>query len=820
MELKRRMNMKKTLTLLVLCSMTAFSLKAQTPNITSVIPVATSIGRYEKFEIKVVLNGTIANPYDYDELVLRGVFTAPSGRKDTIEGFYMQNFDLNTTTGSLTTTTNSYLIRFSPNEIGTWNYSLTLTTSTGTSAASTGTFQAINANAKGFIRKNTTNYLSFDNGEQYIPIGQNLAWQNKNPYLDYKKWLERMGAAKANFMRLWLCHWGVGLEWKSGTGGGFDGLKKYKQNNAWYIDYIVEKCKEQGIYMMFCINHHGQVSTTTNSNWAENPYNTANGGPCSQTVNFFDNAAAKALHKNRLRYIIARWGYSTQIMSWELFNEVSYTDNYATPSVKTAVRDWHIEMAQYLKQKDPAKHLITTSFSGEEDLQLWQKPEMDFTQNHSYVDAANIESILAEISRNNIKTFEKPTLNGEFGIDPNNVSLSTIDPNGIHIHNALWGTALSGAMGGGGTWWWDSYMEPRDLYYHFKPLSIFLANISLKTDNYKTTKATSTGGNNIGELSISPGSGWGQATSANFTIDGAGSINPSVTQLSVFLYGSTWNTQYRNPPIFNVNYTNAGQFQVKTGSQAGEKPTIAIYLDGTLAFSAPNALPNQTYSINVPPGQHAIKVDNLGTDWINIASYEFKGIVAAPFNIYALKSADSKKITGWIHNRKYNWKDVGASGIPAAVSGVSAVIEGISNGSYEVKFYDCSTGNAVSTLTSVLASSEKLTFTVPAINWDLAFIATQTTTKTSDIAQNALKIYPNPIRQGDILRVNAIARNEATDGDYQIEIISVNGQILKTEKINISGETLEIGTHDLPRGYLILKISHGNAVSVGRFIVN
>ncbi len=812
--------MKNTLTLLALSSITAFSLKAQTPTIASVTPATSSVGRYEKYELKVVLNGNIANPYDYDALVLRGVFTAPSGRKDTIEGFFMQDFDLNTSTGSLTTTTNSYLIRFAPNEIGTWNYSLNLTTPSGTSTASTGTFQAINAQTKGFIRKNATNYLSFDNGEQYIPIGQNLAWQNRNPYLDYKKWLESMGTAKANFMRLWLCHWGVGLEWKSGTGGGFDGLKKYKQNNAWYIDYIVEKCKEQGIYMMFCINHHGQVSTTTNSNWAENPYNLANGGPCAQTVNFFDNAAAKALHKNRLRYIVARWGYSTQIMSWELFNEVSYTDNYATPSVKTAVRNWHIEMAQFLKQKDPAKHLITTSFSGEEDAELWQKPEMDFTQNHSYIDAANIESVLAEISRNNIETFEKPTLNGEFGIDPNNISLSTIDPRGIHIHNALWGTALSGAMGGGGTWWWDSYIEPRDLYFHFKPLSIFLANIPLKTDNYKTTKATSSGGSNIGELSISPGSGWAQANSSNFTIDAAGIISPSVTQLSVFLYGSTWNTQYRNPPIFNVNYTNAGQFQVKTGSQAGEKPTMAIYLDGTLALNVANALPNQTYSINVSAGQHAIKVDNLGMDWINIASYEFKGIAAAPFNIYALKSADSKKITGWIHNRKYNWKDVGASGIPAAVSGVSGVIEGVSNGSYDIKFYDCSTGHVISTLVSALATHGKLTFVLPAIQWDVAFTASQTTTKTSDIAQNALKIYPNPIQQGDILKVKVIASNEIKQGDSQIDILSINGQILKTVKIIHSTNIIEISTDDLPKGYLILKLTQGNAVSVGRFILN
>ena len=808
--------MKKTFTLFVFCLTMAAVVNAQTPSITSVTTAATSIGRYEKFEATVVLNGSITNPYDYDELVLRGVFTAPSGRKDTIEGFYMQDFDLNTTSGSLITKANNFRIRFSPNEIGAWNYSLTVVTATGASAASTGSFQATSSNSKGFIRKNETNYLGFDNGEQYIPVGQNLAWQNANPYLDYKKWLEKMGAAKANFMRLWLCYWGVGLEWKSGTGGGYEGLKKYKQNNAFYIDYIVEKCKEQGVYMMFCINHHGQVSSTVNPNWNENPYNAANGGPCAQTWNFFDNATAKNLHKNRLRYIVARWGYSTQIMSWELFNEVSYTDSYTSSTVKTAVRDWHVEMSQFLKQKDPAKHLVTTSFGSNEDPTLWQKPEMDFTQNHAYTDAANIELILSEISRNNVKTYSKPSLNGEFGINASNSSLTTIDPNGIHIHNAIWATALSGAMGAAGTWWWDSYIEPRDLYYHFRPLSNFIATIALKNDNYKTTKAASSGGNSGGSLSLSPGAGWGQATTANFTIDASGNITPSVTQLSTFLYGSQWNTNFRNPPIFSVNYSTAGQFKVKTGNTTGQSPSIAIYLDGSLLLNDTAASINKTVSVNIAAGQHTIKVDNLGTDWISISGYEFVGVTAAPFNVYALKSADNKKLTGWIHNRKYNWKDVGATGIPSNVSDVSATIEDVANGTYEVKFYDCSTGSLVSTLPTAPATGGKLTFAVPAMNWDLAFTATQMTTKTVDLAQQSLKIYPNPMRQGDILRLNT---EGVTSGDYQVEIVSINGQIIKNEKINIFGQTLQIATDDIPKGYFIVKMSNEKTIFTRPFIM-
>ncbi|MCZ0212168.1 hypothetical protein OZK63_43170, partial [Streptomyces sp. UMAF16] len=68
------------------------------------------------------------------------------------------------------------------------------------------------------------------------------------------------------------------------------------------------------------LNHHGQVSTTVNPEWNNNPYNIANGGPCNNTWDFFSNSTAKNLFKNRMRYIIARYGYSNTIMSWELFN--------------------------------------------------------------------------------------------------------------------------------------------------------------------------------------------------------------------------------------------------------------------------------------------------------------------------------------------------------------------------------------------------------------------------------------------------------------------------------------------------------------------
>jgi hypothetical protein len=810
----------KKISLILALSFFMTKLNAQSPSITSLTPITEgSIGQYNRYEVRVNLTANIANPYDYDAQILRGLFKSPTGREKTIEGFFIQDFDLNTANGSLTTKgSGEWRIRFAPDEIGAWEYAVSVTTKEGTSAVLKGNFTCEKGNNKGFIRKNESFYLNFDNNEQYIPVGQNLAWQQSNPYLDYKKWLENMGSAKANFARLWLCHWGLGIEWKPNTGGGYEGLKRYKQNNAWYLDWVLEKCREQNINTMLCINHHGQVSTTVNPNWNENPYNAANGGPCAQTKDFFTNATAKQLHKNRLRYIVARWGFSPNIMAWELFNEVGYTDDFTKAEVKTAVKDWHNEMALFLKDKDPFKHLVTTSFGNYEDPSVFQLPSMDFSQNHAYIDAPNVEQALADISRNNIKTLGKPTLNGEFGIDASPSSLSTLDPKGIHIHNSLWATAFSGAMGAGASWWWDTYLEPKNLYVHYTPLSIFLSKLKLKADKYRFTPATSRGGNGSNSVIFTPAIGFGQPTEATFAVDTMGNITPSASRLGTYLFGYDYNTQYRNPPFFNLNFKNATQFKVKTGNAAGEKPNITIYIDG-IAYLTEAASINKTYTINIPAGKHTIKVDNLGKDWISIAGYEIAGIAAGPLSIYALKSENGEAAAGWIHHRKYNWKDVKDTGIPTAAKGAQVIIDSLKTGNYDVFFYDCATNNTfLSQLKNITTQNNRLVFDAPDVLWDMAFTVQKTGLVNTDevVKTETIKVYPNPIRLGEKLTVNT---EGVTFGLKNIVIYSINGSLIKQEKVDIQGGILEIDTQMLHRGYFILQIKDGLKVWVCRFVV-
>jgi hypothetical protein len=719
------------------------TLFAQAPSAIVATPVNTTVAKLDKFELAVSFIGSYTNPYDYNDITVRGFFTAPGGRKDTVDGFFIQDYTLNTSNGSVTASgPGSFKIRFAPNETGSWQYAVEVMNTLGAAATATQSFQCNTSVAKGFVRKNETNYLNFDNNEQYIPVGQNQAWHQNNIYLDYKSWLQKLSDNKANIIRIWQAVWGFGIEWKNGA-DGYLGLKRYKQTSAYYTDWLMDECKSKGVYIMFCINHHGMVSSTVNPNWPESPYNAVNGGPCANTWDFFSNTTAKSLHKNRLRYIVARWGYSQSIMSWELFNEVDWTDNFAT--YKNTVKDWHIEMAGYLKSIDVYKHLVTTSYgSSVNDPDTWNNTAIDFTQTHNYTGTPNIENVLAATSADYVNQYNKPTLNGEFGIDAGNISLSTIDPEGIYIHNSIWATTFSGALGAGMSWWWDNYINPQNLYRHYKPLSELIATLSLKNDNYKKITATTTGGGTA-DIVLSPGIGFAVAGASTFTIDAAsGTSTPAASQLSSYLFGNIFNTQYRNPPAFTVTFPVAGQFKVITGSSAGTAPKVNIFLDG-VSVLVQDAVINSTYTINVPAGAHTIKADNLGTDWINISNYTFTNI-GSPINSYILKSADSAKAAGWVHNKKYNWQHVKDNGAPAVVSGTTLTIPGMKNGSYMVQFTNCITGMTMSTA-SATASSNNLVIVLPAIAWDVAVTAVfGGVTPVVDLSTaRQLKIYPNPL---------------------------------------------------------------------------
>ncbi|MEO6456204.1 MAG: DUF5060 domain-containing protein, partial [Ginsengibacter sp.] len=268
-----------------LCTLSAFIITttfiyAQAPLFISVTPNTTTPAKLDKFELNINLTAGFTNAYDYDDIAVQCTFTSPSAIVYTVDGFYMQDYTLDVNNNLIPSGTSTFKVRFAPNETGSWNYVVSCTNLVSTTTQPAQTFQCGSSSAPGFIRKNATNYLAFDNGQQYIPIGENMGWQNGNVVTDYSNWVTKLNDNGGNFIRVWMSSWAFALEWKNGS-NNFQGLKKYKQSNAFYLDWLLEYCKQKNVYIMLALNNHGQVSTNVNPEWNNNPYNAANGGPAT-----------------------------------------------------------------------------------------------------------------------------------------------------------------------------------------------------------------------------------------------------------------------------------------------------------------------------------------------------------------------------------------------------------------------------------------------------------------------------------------------------------------------------------------------------------
>ena len=805
------------------------------PTITSFSPNSTTIGQYDKLELTVGLSGTnYTNPYDFiissGGAILRATFTSPTGIIKTVDGFYLQEYTVaNITNGSLSTTgATGWRVRFTPNETGLWSYSLTFQDAGGTSTAATGSFSCANSTNKGFVRRQSgKNYLKFDNNTPFMPVGQNVCWYGgTNKLGDYKTWLDKMSANKSNFFRLWFCYWGIELEWTNYFGTVYGGLKNYRQDHAFELDWLMDYAAQKGMYIDMCLQNHGELAWSgSNAQWGGNPYNTALGGTCASPMAFWTDATAKATYKNKLRYILARWGYSPSVACWELFNEMNLTQDYSTLTNKNNASNWAIEMGQYLKATDPNTHLVSNSYhNSTEGAAVWTDPNFDWVQTHIYNTTANIDDDVVKLTEEMLGNYNKPYQVGEFGIyvdDPSNIT-ATNDPKAVHFHNTMWASLFSGAVGSASTWWWDNFTDPLSTYTYpvFKQVRDFADNhVNTIAKNYAPHKPTFVGTTGTyGDVTISAGfNGFatGSAVAApqnNFTLAADGSISPAASNLNAYLFNS-YHPSARNPPTFNVNYPTAGTFSVTVvGRGSAGSSSLLIILDGTTVLnqSSPN---NQAYTINVPAGIHTIKVDNGGQEWVNVSQFKFTNYIAAAANIYCNALKDNGHIVGWFRNTNYTWLYLRDVGSPPSVSGASVRFSSLSaNRNYQLRLFNPATNAEVLNTTASTNGLGVVSFNLPTFNWDLAFRLEDTGVVPVEIVDFYGKILDN-----QQVMLNWLTASEVNIKNYEVERSNDAARFLMIDTVNSKGNSpakqlyefrdinAQIGVN-----YYRLKINDGN----------
>lgn len=225
--------------------------------------------------------------------------------------------------------------------------------------------------------------------------------------------------------------------------------------------------------------------------WKRNPYNRSNGGPVATVAGFFSDPEAINLYKKQIRYIIARWGYSKNLLCWELWNEVDApglcSGNYKTHA--NAIKGWHRRISEYIDDLDINNHPVTTSFADSvNDPGIWTMEGIDLTTIHRYT---YYNPSYGELQFDTVKTVNdlvakryydtsKPVIIGEFALTPGGDIQRVYDQDGIAFHNQLWSSLMSSGAATAMHWNWGSYIHANNLYYHYTPVSLYLAGEDLR----------------------------------------------------------------------------------------------------------------------------------------------------------------------------------------------------------------------------------------------------------------------------------------------------------------------------------------------------
>ena len=400
-----------------------------------------TVRKYEKFEILYELDRVgIANPYDPEDIDCYAVFTAPSGRRIRINGFYDNHNQAD-----------QWKLRFSPDETGTYACRLFVNDAGGTATSEHLTFKAIDSEHHGWIRPSRVNprYFMHDDGTTYYGVGVYSPWRNDMERFD------TFAGHDANLFAIWDITYGGFI---NGTGLIEEELGRYNQLKVGRIDSMLSILEDRDIQLMYAIWPHDLFSETVwAAQWRNNPY--------SQLIHVDDvysDSLVWEYQKKKYRYMIARFAHSRSLGIWELINEMNGTDGWAHGRHQECY-EWVEKCVRYFEKNDPYRHPVTASFSGgfeeyREELhdrihipnihiypaQGWPKKFPEDTMRSAMFN-------YAWASRRFWDRFEKPAIFGEAG-----AGLAYFSPGDeryhISYHNQIW-AALTNGLAATPVWW-------------------------------------------------------------------------------------------------------------------------------------------------------------------------------------------------------------------------------------------------------------------------------------------------------------------------------------------------------------------------------
>ncbi len=533
---------------------------------------SATVGLYEKFEAILDLkNADYLNPYNPEEIDVQASFVAPSGKVWHIFGFYdnYQNRD-------------QWKVRFAPNEIGLWNYTIQASDKDGTGQSQKYQFIAIASPHHGWIHVSQENphYLEFDDGTPYYGVGIYVAW---NLTVDRLYLLQANGA---NSYGMWNINYGGYI---SNYGLIENELGRYNQPKCGRIDEMLEMSEQRGLHVMFCFWPHDLFSNTVWAHlWDQNPYRFI-----CDVKDVYRDSLCWEYQKKLYRYLIARWGHSRALGIWEIINEINGTDGWVHSRLSDALL-WVKKVHDYFQEHDPYDHPTTASKSGGyNDYEPLLAAYTDLPNLHFYEyqgwPVRSPDNLLwssiqnfAFAARRFWNSFPKPAIIGEAGVL---YELQRMPQAPIAYHNALWTCLTNGlAMT---PFWWKLDQVDASLLARMRPFSKFVAGVDFIHESKRHFESSTDRFDLFGMHGDSTAFGWvrdrkgGKINGSLYSFDDVLKFSQPIYKID---YYDPWQGQWFGSRIAT---TIGGKIMDKIPKPGADVPDVAF----RLSFGAGGTIP-------------------------------------------------------------------------------------------------------------------------------------------------------------------------------------------------------------------------------------
>lgn len=428
----------------------------------------------------VTPSGQVETALTFDYLPTRLVYDAHGYERDEVTGEVCRRF------------------RYTPTETGVHRYE---------AGAEQGEFECLPSDHPGYVQVSARDrrYFATSDGRCFVPIGLNTCILRYDALpagrehfatgdgkactgmISYRRWLKNLRENGGNYIRLWLST--PYFQARTELPGVHD-LAVFNR-----LDAVMELARAYGIRVKLCLDHFRSFRDV-GPIFTKRLIDPDTGKPLTDMEEWLTSEKWNARYLEDIRPYVARYQNDPAVFAWEAWNEMNcldarpeHIDAFAVRTMR-AVRAWS------------PRNMVANSLGSYDEQGFIERmrayrdtPEYDFATVHRYLDqGAGMEICrtdpvaLAADGIERLRCEDKPVVLNETGaVNDRHTGpfrFYCCDHDGLIFHDVTYTPFFAGAAACGHIWHWEYYVDPQNLWRHFRPFAEMLEGIEVDREHF------------------------------------------------------------------------------------------------------------------------------------------------------------------------------------------------------------------------------------------------------------------------------------------------------------------------------------------------